>query len=246
MTNRTGYYNPNFDEVWERDFFGYLGEKPGANEHWTDLLFGGNPRVLTRMALLALDVHVDIELARENLRAFGAAIPRKLSKLNAAASVLDELNSALCQYRSYSGEALELSGELRKFSDFIAGFNKAVTKLSSQRLPATQDYLKFFLHAYIVKSTGKPQWRAMATLLEAAGWATYHSYLEFDDDCLRKKVTEMPARDPRLCSHLQQKAEQFVILGNDGWPSRDELHQVAIEVANRLTEERSAGTELSE
>jgi hypothetical protein len=84
----------------------------------------------------------------------------------------------------------------------------------------------------------------MATLLEAAGRATYRCDFEFDDECLKKKVIKMPARDPYLCSHLQEKAEQYIVLGNNAWPSRDDLDQVAMDVANQLSEDVPSGTEL--
>ena len=59
MTNGKVYYNPTFDEVWERDFLAYLDEKTGAKKHWNSLIFGGDPSFLTRMAFLALDVPID-------------------------------------------------------------------------------------------------------------------------------------------------------------------------------------------
>ncbi len=231
------YRNATFNEVWKKDFFSYINEKPEAEQHWLSLIFGGNPFLLTRLAFLALDVPIDtLELRRNDLKTFAKRIRAKQSKIHAVVRVINDFNNELAHNCASSCEDLELPEKMREYADFLGGLRKVVIKLSSDRLPTTGDYLLFFLHAYILRSTGKPHWRAMATLLEAARWATYRRDFECDDECLRKKINGMPDRDPHLCAHLKQKVEHYIISGNGDWPSADDLNQIAIDVANELNE----------
>jgi hypothetical protein len=97
LKNGTPYYNPCFDDRWKEDFFAYMAEKHGAIEHWSSLIFGGNPSVLAHVAFLALDVPVDtLELSRENLRAFAATIPTKISTIRSAAKLISAQTVRLC------------------------------------------------------------------------------------------------------------------------------------------------------
>jgi hypothetical protein len=138
MTNRTAYYNATFDAIWIKDFLGYMDEK-GAAEHWSSLLFGGDPYFLTRMAFAALDVAIGtLEWSREDLRAFGAILSTKASRVRAGAELIDELNNELCNHSANSGEVFELPGKIRRYADFIGGLSKVARELSSKRLPTSK------------------------------------------------------------------------------------------------------------
>jgi hypothetical protein len=129
-----------------------------------------------------------------------------------------------------------LSEHLQSYSREIFELAKIFAPLSSKRLPKTADFILFFLHAYVDCATGQPQWRGLATLLEAA-YAGHGRCEEADEECLRKKIRAMNVNHTRECSRLRQKAQEYLDSGNGGWPSKQELEQIAMDVALELSRE---------
>jgi hypothetical protein len=227
---------PEIGSDWLRKFNDFLEEKPGGREAWHGLMFGSNVALLMLLAShITADVPCGLKDSRKRLRAFSKDLKARIPKLLHTAELITELNRVLLDRRVELEQFSVLPSQLRAYAQYIAEFAKVASSLSSARLPESSDFEFFFLHAYLKCATGQPQWRGLATLLEAAH-AGYGRCEEVDEECLRKKIAGMAAGShATVCSHLEQKAREYVASGNGGWPSGQELEQIAVAVALELS-----------
>jgi hypothetical protein len=138
-----------------------------------------------------------------------------------------------------------LPQKMGSYVDYIQRLAKATSELGTDRLPTTKDYALFFLHVYVLKATGKPQWKNLATLLEAASYASNGREIEMDDDSLRKRMMGLRIRAARACSNIERRAENDIASGNGSWVALGELDALAVEVAIQVADENSPETKTS-
>ena len=150
--------------------------------------------------------------------------------------MIEHLNNKAANYNWRLRHFTDLPEKLREYAEDLEVLSDIASELSSERLPKTTDYGLYFLHAYVLKATGKPQWRGLAILLEAA-YAASGVSVDVDDDLIRKKVTNLRDRDERRCSNLERRAEDYIQKGNGEWLSRQDLLQIAKEVAQKILQE---------
>jgi hypothetical protein len=198
------------DPAWNKRFDDYLDERPGGQEEWSRLMFGSNVVLLTVLAAnITSGVPGILEERRETLREFGQDLRRRVPKMLSTVEAITAINNKLVDYGTDLSQSEKLSEHLQSYSREISELAKIFAPLSSKRLPKTADFILFFLHAYVDCATGQPQWRALATLLEAA-YAGHGHCEEVDEECLRKKIGAMNVNRTRECSRLRQKAQEYL------------------------------------
>jgi hypothetical protein len=223
-----GWLQSRFDD--------YLEEKPGGREAWGHLMFGSNVVLLVLLAAkITSDTSCDLQDSRKRLREFSKGLRAGIPQILATAELIDELSSTLSDRNVHLEQFVDLPKQLRAYSEQISGFSKISAKLSTERLPKSADYALFFLHSYLTVATGQPQWRGLATLLEAAHAGHGHS-VEVDEEALRQKVKRMRSRDAKLCSHYEQRARDYYSAGNGNWPTRKELKEMTQKIVLDLAE----------
>jgi hypothetical protein len=228
------FSTPDFSQEWHNRFSEFLGKKPLARKQWESLVLGGDPMFLTRMASLAMNSPDVLERQRRNLKRLTVKVgPRVRKKILAVASLIKQCNSELTLQNVDTTEFSMLPKLMESYASSLEQLENASAELASGRLPKTGDYICFYLHSYILRATGKPQWEALGTLLEAAYFANRGAEMEIDIESLRKKIAGIKSRDPQghLRYHFERKSEDHIRSGNGGWPSNRDLEQLIAEFA---------------
>ncbi len=233
-----GANEPNLlaSQSWIKRFNKYLDEKPGGKEANSKLLFGCNPLLLAGMsAHITSDSQCSLRPQREGLRKLSETLRASIPEILTAAESITELSRKASEGGADVTQFGGLPTQLRAYAESINEFAKIAAKHSSVRLPKSHDFALFFLHTYIAKATGQPQWRGLADLLEAA-YAGHGFCVEVDEENLRKKIERLAARHVRVCSHLDKMAQEYLSAGNGNWFTKEELGQMARDMALRMLE----------
>ena len=219
---------------WTDRFLAYLREKVKGEEAWGQLVFGANPVLLIRMAAAVVaDTPGEIEVIRRKRKVFAENPKAGIPRIKATAKLIRELQRETSDYRICVGQFADLSEKLTAYAHELETFAQIALENTSERLPKFADYALFFLHSYLLKATGRPQWRCLATIIEAANAACGRE-VEIDDDSLRKRITGMVARDSQVFTHLKRRAEEYIAGGNGDWWTREEWDQIVHHWAEQM------------